>query len=724
VYFGRFEDGVLENEFSGNLVEICPTGVFTDSTLKRHYTRKWDLQMAPSVCVHCAAGCNISIGERYGTLRRVVNRYNHEVNGYFLCDRGRFGYEFVNSDQRIHQCLLDGEPTDLTRAVSSFGTMLQDGNCIGIGSPRASLETNFALRQMVGPDRFYAGIGDDEWSVTLAALDILKNGPAKSPSLDEIEHCDAVLVLGEDVTNVLPLMALRLRQSVRQQPIRKANNFKIPLWLDHAVRELVQDEKGPLFIAAPFATKLDDVATQVAHAAPDELARLGFAVAHAIDEDAPDVSDLSPELNTLAGRIAAALGSAKSPLIISGTSCRSKEIVNAAAQIAWALSKTGKPSNLSFCFPECNTVGLALMNPRPLSEAFRAGREGKADTVIVLENDLYRRSGSEEVTAFLKAARHVVVLDHLTNATTASAELILPAGTFAETDGTLVNYEGRAQRFFQAYVPSGEVRASWRWLSGHLIPNASAEAGKWQTLDEVVSAIAKEIPVLAGIEHAAPSRNEMGKVAREPNRYSGRTSVLANISVHEPKPPQDADSALAFSMESGPQVPPPALNPFFWSPGWNSIQSVNKFQAEIGGHLRGGDPGVRLIDPPPQTNWNYFSEIPAAFRADADGWLLVPYFHIFGSEELSRLAPGISQLVPRACVALNATDGARIGVKPGELMRVVIGSSVYELELSLRPDVPRGVALLPVGIPPIDGVSLPAPGKLTPAAATVHGLTK
>ena len=73
VYFGRNEDGVLENEFAGNLVEVCPTGVFTDATLRRHYTRKWDLTMAPSICVHCSAGCNITIGERYGLLRRVVD---------------------------------------------------------------------------------------------------------------------------------------------------------------------------------------------------------------------------------------------------------------------------------------------------------------------------------------------------------------------------------------------------------------------------------------------------------------------------------------------------------------------------------------------------------------------------------------------------------------------------------------------------------------------------
>jgi NADH-quinone oxidoreductase subunit G len=722
VYFGRFEDGVLENEFSGNLVEICPTGVFTDATLKHHYTRKWDLQMAPSVCVHCAAGCNISVGERYGTIRRVINRYNHEVNGYFLCDRGRFGYEFANSDQRVHGCLLDGEPTDLTRGMFRLGTMLRDGNCIGIGSPRASLESNFALRQLVGPDHFYAGVDDGEWAVSEAVLDILKNGPAKSPSLDQIEHCDAVLVLGEDVTNVLPLMALRLRQSVRQQPIQEANNLKIPLWLDHAVRELVQDEKGPLFIAAPFATKLDEVATEVVHAAPDELARLGFAVAHAIDSQAPRVADLASELDALADRIGVALLSAKSPLIVSGHSCRSTAIVEAAAQVAWALCKSGKPARLSFCFPECNSAGLGLMWPRPLSEGFQAVRAGEADTVIVLENDLYRRAASEEVTTFLDAARHVVVLDHLKNATTVKAELMLPAGTFSETDGTLVNHEIRAQRFFQAFVPSGEVRASWRWLGGGLIPHASRTQGNWQTLDEIVSAIAKELPVLAGIEHAAPSRRELGKVAREPNRYSGRTSTLANLSVHEPKPPEDADSPLAFSMESGIQPAPPALIPFFWSPGWNSIQSVNKFQDEIGGPLRGGDPGVRLLEPQQQIAWTYFTEIPPAFRADADAWLLVPCFHIFGSEELSRQAPAISELVPRAAIGLNATDGARMGFKSHELIKVTIGSSVYQLEVTLRPDVPRGVALVPACIPPLDGIGLPARGKLASAVAALQGV--
>ena len=723
VYFGRFEDGVLENEFSGNLVEICPTGVFTDATLKQHYTRKWDLQMAPSICVHCAAGCNTSIGERYGALRRVANRFNHEVNGYFLCDRGRFGYEFVNSGERIRECSVDGEPADPTSAVSRLHSLIKDGNSVGIGSPRASLESNFALRQLVGPDHFYSGMADDEWAVTLAALDALKNGPARSPSLDEIEHCDAVLVLGEDVTNVLPLMALRLRQSVRQQPIRKADDWKVPLWLDHAVRGLIQDEKGPLFIAAPCATRLDDVATDLLRAAPDDLARLGFAVAQAIDNAAPAVADLSSEMSALADKIAATLTSAKSPLIVSGTSCRSTAIIEAAAQVAWALCKTGKQARLSFCFPECNSAGLGLLGARPLSEAFRAVRDGQAANAIILENDLYRRAANEDVAAFLDTARNIVVLDHLKNRTNAKAGIVLPAASYAETDGTLVNHELRAQRFFQAFVPDGDVQASWRWLADVSVPNASNGNRKWQSLDEIVTAIASELKVLAGIQHAAPSRKEFGKVPREPQRYSGRTSMLANISVHEPKPPEDLDSALAFSMESGPQSPPPSLNPFFWSPGWNSIQSVNKYQDQVGGPLRGGDPGVRLIEPAAQGGWNYFSHLPSAFRPDAEQWLLVPSYHIFGSEELSLHAPGIAELAPNPYIALNPTDAELFGLKSGERIKASIGSSSCEFEVSVRSDVPRGTALVPIGLSPIGGVSLPVQAKLTTAAA-VQGAEK
>src|SRR6185437_13549880 len=147
---------------------------------------KWDLQTAPSVCVHCGLGCNTIPGERYGTLRRIRNRFNGAVNGYFLCDRGRYGYEFVNSERRTRQPLLRKNRTEPLRlaskrdALQHLGEMLSGGaRAIGIGSPRASIEANFALRTLVGRDQFYLGLSESDHRLLTLMLTILRNGPAR-----------------------------------------------------------------------------------------------------------------------------------------------------------------------------------------------------------------------------------------------------------------------------------------------------------------------------------------------------------------------------------------------------------------------------------------------------------------------------------------------------------------------------------------------------------------
>jgi NADH-quinone oxidoreductase subunit G len=670
VYFGRDCDGVLENEFAGNLVEVCPTGVFTDATLKRHYTRKWDLQMAPSICVHCGLGCNVSAGERYGMLRRIVNRYNGDVNGYFLCDRGRYGYEFVNSERRIRAPRLNRQPVTAEAAREHLQSIVA-GGAVGIGSPRASLESNFALRALVGPERFFAGVTATQDSLLRLMLDVLRAGPARTPSLAEIEQSDAVLVLGEDLTAVASRMALSVRQSIRQQPMQIAERLRIAPWMDHAVREAVQDARGPLFIATPAATRLDDIATRAFRAAPDDLARFAFAIADALHAASP-ASGPAPE-------IAAALKAAKRPAIIAGPSCGSAALIHAAAEIARALPA----ATLAYTAPESNSVGLALMNAPPFD-----GARG-ADTVIILENDLYRRAPAGIIDTFLSKFKHVVALDSLENRTTARAELVLPAATFAEGDGTFVSSEGRAQRFFQVYVPAGAIQDSWRWLSS------------WASLDEAISRTAAALPQLAPAVNAAPPatfRAAGDKFPREPHRYSGRTAMLANITVHEPAPPLDHDTPLSFSMEGNPDQPPSPLIPFFWSPAWNSIQSVNKFQSEIAGPLRGGNPGVRLIEP---TGGEAPARpaVPPAFEPRAGEWLVVPLWHTFGSEEFSRDAPAVAQLAPEPYLALAPADAAGFGERVE-----VLGQKV---PLRILPDLPRGVAGIPAGVPPFEGIVMP-----------------
>jgi NADH-quinone oxidoreductase subunit G len=305
------------------------------------------------------------------------------------------------------------------------------------------------------------------------------------------------------------------------------------------------------------------------------------------------------------------------------------------------------------------------------------------------------------VDDFLEAVEHLVVLDHLENQTTAKADLLLPARTFAESDGTLVSNEGRAQRFFPAFAPQeGDIRESWRWLGDPA----------WSTLDDPLAAMAEALPQLAPAVAAAPSakfRMAGAKIPRESHRYSGLTSIHANISVAEPKPPDDPDSALAYSMEGSPNQPPAALQPFFWSPGWNSIQAVNKFQSEIGDALKGGDPGVRLFEP--SQKGAYFDAVPSAFLRREAEWLIVPIEHIFGSDELSLQAPAVASLAPAPYLALNAADAAslRSGEPAGEV-EIELGGTKHRLPLKILRELPAGIAGIPAGLPPALGAVLPA----------------
>jgi NADH-quinone oxidoreductase subunit G len=715
VYFGRYQDGVLENEFSGNLVEICPTGVFTDKTLKEHYTRKWDLQTAPSVCVHCGLGCNTIPGERYGQLRRIRNRYNGQVNGYFLCDRGRYGYEFVNSERRIRHPLLRREGSDVASRATreeAFGRvasfLANKERAIGIGSPRASLEANFALRTLVGPENFYLGVSATDYYLIPMALNILQEGPARLPSLHDLELTDAVLVLGEDVTNTAPLTALALRQAARQIPVHVAEQLlHIFEWQDAAVQEAIQSQEGPLIIATPSSTKLEEVATTLVHLAPDDLARLGFAVAHILDPQAPAVPDLSDEMRARAEDIARQLEEGQRPLIISGVACESEAAMQAAANVAWALCKEGCTAELCFTMPECNTLGLGLLGGGSLQEAFRAVLNDQADTVIILENDLYRREAAYLVDTFLDAARHVIVIDHLTHATTARAEIVLPAGTFAEADGTLVNNEGRAQRFYQVFVPGGDIQASWRWVRDLMAAEAGTPGGEWRSIDDVMAAMADQLPVFQPVLEIAPPadfRMVGQRIPRQPHRYTGRTAMHAHIDVNEPKPPPDPDSPFAFSMEGYEGQPPPALIPRYWAPHWNSVQALNKFQSEVSGPLRGGDPGRRLIEPVQKEEISYFEEIPPPFQPQEGAWLMVPIFHIFGSEELSVLTPGVAELAPQPYLALGPDDAANLRIDDGQEVELSISNATYRLPVRITPKLSKGIAGLPFGLSELVGI--------------------
>jgi NADH-quinone oxidoreductase subunit G len=710
VYFGRETDGVLQSEFSGNLVEVCPTGVFTDKTHSEHYNRKWDMQFAPSICQQCGVGCNTSPGERYGEIRRIENRYNGDVNHYFLCDRGRFGYGYANRDDRPGKTLIrqgDGDYSVTNDAALErvANALRQSKRIMGIGSPRASLEANYALRELVGVDNFYNGIEASELARLQLMIEVLTKSGAQIPSLREIEDHDAVFILGEDITQTAPRIALAVRQAVGKKAQTMAADKNIAPWLAEAVKNIGQHEKNPLFIGSVDATRLDDVAAQTFRHVPEEIARLGFAVAHAIDASSPAVSGLDIVTTTLAQKIASALLRAQKPLIVSGAALGSESLIQAAANIAKALADNNKKVSVSLAAPEANSIGLALLGGQSLDIALNALRASNVEALIIMENDLYRRADKSVVDMALSEVDTIVVLDHQKTATADKATMLLPAASFAEGDGTLINNEGRAQRYFQVYDPTYydpdcQIKESWRWL--HAINNELHDQDiSWTQLDEVTAACAEAIPALQKIVDAAPNaqfRVNGLKIAREPHRYSGRTAMRADISVHEPRQPQDIDSAMTFSMEGcSSNKNTSSLVPFAWSPGWNSPQAWNKFQDEVGGHMRAGDSGVRLLE---STNvmTHYFSFIPSAFAVRANELRIVPLHHIFGSDELSSMAQPIIEQTPEAYIAVSPTDAKRFDLREDSMAEVNINGVMKRAIVKIHNELLAGTIGLPIGL--------------------------
>ena len=714
MYFGRVEDGKLENEFSGNLVEVCPTGVFTDRPFSSHYTRKWDLQSAPSVCPGCAVGCNIFPSERYGDLKRVHNRYHGELNGYFLCDRGRFGSHFVNDAARIRNAGVRAgddvfEARGAAAAIDAFGEMLRDKNVVGIGSPRASVEANFALRSLVGRDNFCNGLSDGETELVALALDIHGRGGARIPTISDVETADAVLVLGEDVLNTAPRVALAMRQAARGSALEMADAAAIPGWQDAGIRGHAQGALSPVFLATPLPTRIDDIATATLNATPQDIARTGYAIAHGIDGDfaAPE-GGVAEEF---VENVAAALGAAKRPLIITGTGSAEAGVVEAAANIAWALRARGADPALLIAPHEANSFGVAMLDAGlTLDAALESVWSGEADTLVVMENDLYRRAESERVDAALTAGSQVVVIDSLENATAQAANLLLPAATYAECNGTFVNYEGRAQRFYQVFEPDEEIAPSWSWIR-RAAQGAGRDDCAWSGVDDLVRDCAESVPALAAMPEAAPLadyRSEADtRIPRQPHRYSGRTAMHADVNVHEPKPTVDEETPFSYSME-GRNAPdqPGSTVPYVWSPGWNSNQSVFKFQQEVNGGLTGGDPGARLIGSEASNGADsgQFRNPPAAFVA-ANGLALIPVHAIFGSDELSARSWPVASCSPSPYIVLNPADARELGVEAGDGVKCDALSVSAEVRLDAA--MTRGAAACVVGLPDLPG-PLPA----------------
>ncbi|MDD2337919.1 MAG: molybdopterin-dependent oxidoreductase, partial [Geobacteraceae bacterium] len=222
VYYGRFSEGSLESPFSGNLPDLCPTGVYTDKAA-RFRARYWDYDMAPSVCPQCSLGCATIPAARYRELLKIMARHNDAVNGWFLCDKGRFADHGVNCPDRPRTPLLDGRETSWDEALDALAARIEElfathgsGSLAVVGSPRLTLEGNFQAALLaefleVGALCFF--VDKEEAAATTSAVSLLTRDTAVS--MVEVEHADCIAIVQCDLRDQGPMMLLAVRQAWR-----------------------------------------------------------------------------------------------------------------------------------------------------------------------------------------------------------------------------------------------------------------------------------------------------------------------------------------------------------------------------------------------------------------------------------------------------------------------------------------------------------------------------
>jgi len=430
-YFGRFEDGVLQSPFTGNLSDICPTGVYTDKP-SRYKGRRWDYERTPSICIHCSLGCHIIVSARYREIVRHEARFSAAVNGHFICDRGRFGFYYAEEDQRPRDARVDGETVSVATAQEALAVRLDrtvrshGSEAVAcIGSVRSSVQTLAALaaacreKGWQGPAVFDTAEAAGCIHAAVAALE-----PDLAVSMAQVEQADFVLAVAADPLNEAPMLALALRQARRNgAPVVVLDPRPVELPLDFESLPAATGRLQPL-LAAVLRRAVD----------PDAVDRFEPSTRSFCDR-LPKIGDLPEPLQPALVSIAERLAQSRRPVIVCGTAAAVPELIELAADAALLLRAAGK------------SAGLFTLEA------------GRIRTLIVVEADpLERYPNRRRLKSALDRLDLLVVLDAVDTETVRRAHIFLPTTTVYESGGLFVNQEGRMQTAWPAYRGGISIR--------------------------------------------------------------------------------------------------------------------------------------------------------------------------------------------------------------------------------------------------------------------------
>ena len=431
------QTGKLDCEQCGMCIDVCPVGALTSGSY-RYKTRPWEMKHVSTVCTHCADGCKVTLGVRQvndgSEIVRADNRDKSGINNDFLCAKGRFGFDFVESKERLTRPLVRNaagmlEPATWEHALRLAGSKLKEvrdargGAAVGvIGSNQCTNEENYLLQKFARTVLQTNNIDHDRTTDYAAFARAMAGHKEKTASLREIAVAPAILLVGGDPTEEHPLLAWELRTNVRLN-------------------------KARLYIANSKSIKLERQAKTVQGLPPN-----GY-------------KDLTAILDRNESDFAKAVMSEESLVIIFGQEYRGPAIE---ALVAWGLAR----GNVRFAYlgDHANSRGAADMGLYPallpgyvpvaepgafseyeglplspgksLDEMIAAAGKGEMGALLVVgANPVAQHSVSP---AALKKT-FVIVQDIFLTETAALADVVLPATSLYEKSGTVTNTFGDVQ---------------------------------------------------------------------------------------------------------------------------------------------------------------------------------------------------------------------------------------------------------------------------------------
>jgi NADH-quinone oxidoreductase subunit G len=498
VYYGRFQEGTLESPFAGNLIDVCPTGVYTDKP-SRYKGRRWDFERCPSICIHCSLGCHTTVSVRCREVIRQEARFSPEINGHFICDRGRYGFYYASLDERPREGRIDKKPASVKDACQAAARGLEKitrkfgKKAIACaGSSRSSLETLSALKHLC-KDKGWQGpvCFTDEEIAGRARTAVTRLEKDLAVSLRDIEKADFILAAGTDPINEAPMLAVAMRQAWR-------NGAKIvvvdprPVSLPFEFQHLpIRSEDAEWWIGAIIKRIADK----------NSLKILGEKAAKFI-ETIPD----QPENESFITSVIQLLKQSTRPVIVCGIDSVSNNTPGLAADLALMLrafdpastqsTRTEdalKQTGLFYVMPGANAFSAALVSEGNLEQLFSSIENESVKALIIAESDPFwnfpDRKRLEQAIGKLDL---LVVMDCVNTQTAQAADIFIPAATLFEAGGTYINQEGRIQRakkVFKGGIPilqTGKGGHPPRFFS-HDIPGSDVLAA-WLALGEISGA--------------------------------------------------------------------------------------------------------------------------------------------------------------------------------------------------------------------------------------------